>query len=345
MKLRLTAAIAAASLSMLSAGAASAGVTEINAGLDAMSQYNLIVRGDLQSKHEVEGRTFVGGNATGASNYNVDGIAGGYGLRVVGDVKDGWKSVKAGDIQVGGNVSQINFGGQAGGQDLTYGGTLSSMNVNSPDTATKVSGLGATMGAEFDTMVSNLTTLSTYLAGLTPTETVDLVTASNKAIFDATTSNNVAVFSIENLSGFANRQINYEGLSDYDLVVINVTGSGPMAVSSSTNFASEFGAGTNVIWNFTNATSLNFGAQNWFGSVLALNTTDVWNDSAIEGSMVFGGVFHQNGEVHTDTFGDFRFPPPPETPGVPEPATWAMMILGFGAAGAVLRRRRTLVAA
>jgi hypothetical protein len=31
--------------------------------------------------------------------------------------------------------------------------------------------------------------------------------------------------------------------------------------------------------------------------------------------------------------------------GVPEPATWAIMILGFGAAGAALRRRRTPVAA
>lgn len=30
---------------------------------------------------------------------------------------------------------------------------------------------------------------------------------------------------------------------------------------------------------------------------------------------------------------------------VPEPATWAMMIMGFGAAGAVLRRRRTMVLA
>jgi hypothetical protein len=31
-------------------------------------------------------------------------------------------------------------------------------------------------------------------------------------------------------------------------------------------------------------------------------------------------------------------PPPP--PGVPEPATWAMMLLGFGAAGTALRRSR-----
>jgi len=30
--------------------------------------------------------------------------------------------------------------------------------------------------------------------------------------------------------------------------------------------------------------------------------------------------------------------------GVPEPATWALMIMGFGSAGAMLRRRRTLAA-
>lgn len=31
--------------------------------------------------------------------------------------------------------------------------------------------------------------------------------------------------------------------------------------------------------------------------------------------------------------------------GVPEPATWALMIMGFGGAGAALRRRRVAVAA
>lgn len=33
-------------------------------------------------------------------------------------------------------------------------------------------------------------------------------------------------------------------------------------------------------------------------------------------------------------------PPPGATPGVPEPATWAMMVLGFGALGQALRGRR-----
>jgi hypothetical protein len=55
-------------------------------------------------------------------------------------------------------------------------------------------------------------------------------------------------------------------------------------------------------------------------------------------------------------YGDVIWPYPPQTydlayqvlsdatPGVPEPATWAMMIAGFGMAGGALRRRRALVA-
>jgi hypothetical protein len=38
------------------------------------------------------------------------------------------------------------------------------------------------------------------------------------------------------------------------------------------------------------------------------------------------------------------FVPVPNVSGVPEPATWAMMLVGFGGMGAVLRRRRRLAA-
>lgn len=34
----------------------------------------------------------------------------------------------------------------------------------------------------------------------------------------------------------------------------------------------------------------------------------------------------------------------PVTPSVPEPATWAMMIVGFGLVGGAMRRRKTTVA-
>jgi hypothetical protein len=54
-------------------------------------------------------------------------------------------------------------------------------------------------------------------------------------------------------------------------------------------------------------------------------------------SIVFGGVANQI--VFDDvTFGS-------ATPGIPEPATWATMLTGLAAAGAMLRRRRSLAPA
>jgi hypothetical protein len=41
---------------------------------------------------------------------------------------------------------------------------------------------------------------------------------------------------------------------------------------------------------------------------------------------------------------DNRFIDPLATGAVPEPAAWALMITGFGAAGAMLRRRRAIAA-
>ena len=38
-------------------------------------------------------------------------------------------------------------------------------------------------------------------------------------------------------------------------------------------------------------------------------------------------------------------PPPTQPPAVPEPGTWAMLILGFGATGIAMRRRRSSTAA
>ncbi len=58
----------------------------------------------------------------------------------------------------------------------------------------------------------------------------------------------------------------------------------------------------------------------------------VWTNSATQDSAL-GDLYSQ----------DIPFAPP--TSAVPEPATWAMMITGFGLAGAAMRRRRGALAA
>ena len=55
-----------------------------------------------------------------------------------------------------------------------------------------------------------------------------------------------------------------------------------------------------------------------------------WADSAYQTGLAYDGA----------VIGDTPIP----NPGVPEPATWAMLIAGFGLVGATMRRRRTVAA-
>jgi choice-of-anchor A domain-containing protein len=337
MRLRLLAASAAAMV--LSATGAQAGVTELNAALDAMSYYNLIVKGDVTTTSEVEGRGFVGGALKGqATQFNMDNLSG-TGLTVVGNVEGGKKNTW-GDIQVGGNVdSGVEFQ-SAGAQVLSYGGTLSNTNVNFPNTAVQVAGLGATLAAERDAMFANLDELSLYLRDLAVTDTTTLDGSNLK--FDAGAGSGIAVFDIANLEAElgGTSDLKFVFPTDYDMVVINVAGTN-ISLPGGFNFNGPSNLGTKVIWNFYEATTLDFGSKAWYGSVLATHAQATIGNF-IEGSAVFAGLT-ANGEIHTPGFDNYDIPPPSTV--VPEPATWAMIILGFGAIGSSIRRRRAVLAA
>jgi len=332
MRLHLLAATAAAIV--LSATGAQAGVTELNAALDAMSYYNLIVKGDVTTTSEVEGRGFVGGALKGqATQFNLDNLSG-VGLTVVGDVEGGKKNTW-GDIKIGGDVlSGVEFQ-SAGAQVLSYGGTLSNTNVNNPDTAVQVAGLGATLAADRDAMFANLDELSLYLKDLDATDTTTMDGSNLK--FDAGAGSGVAVFNISDLGAAfsTTSDLKFVFPTDYDLVVVNVAGTS-IGLPGGFNFNGPSNLGTKVVWNFYEATTLDFGSKAWYGSVLATHAQATIGNF-IEGSAVFAGLT-ANGEIHTPGLTNYDIPPPAPAP---EPATWAMMILGFGAAGAVMRRRRT----
>jgi hypothetical protein len=75
-----------------------------------------------------------------------------------------------------------------------------------------------------------------------------------------------------------------------------------------------------------------------FQQTLAIPKSGYFNASAIDGQLIDYFSIAANG-----TLGDIRQIRIGGVTGVvPEPATWAMMLLGFGAAGAVLRTRRRL---
>lgn len=122
------------------------------------------------------------------------------------------------------------------------------------------------------------------------------------------------------------------------------------------NYAAGFSTGFSFFYSSSTAAAVNvYDGLNATGNLLgSLNLTAQYNQNCagdpnggfcnwtavgvafggLAKSIDFGGTANQSG-FDNITFGS-------STPGsaVPEPATWAMMIAGFGMAGATLRRRR-----
>jgi hypothetical protein len=88
------------------------------------------------------------------------------------------------------------------------------------------------------------------------------------------------------------------------------------------------------------------GTQILSGSVPNNGKVDVWAqnaevmDSVKIYNLMSGQTTYDFSDIRHTSFDAAAI----SSPGVPEPATWAMMIAGFGMAGAMLRRRRAAVA-
>ena len=379
MRLRLAAPFAAATIALFAASGALAAkepaeptAASANAGLQALRDYNLITLKDLSSSQQVQGRVFVGGNLGGGSSevYSKPGAfagSGKAGLTVVGDVTGAKNLANGSGAQVGGSVKgglnlnssnqKIDIAGSAtningsSGSAITVGGNVGNLNTNG---GTLVLGgvktgningkfsyakdplptLSTDLQAQQATYVVALKDLSGYLAGLDATN--GFKTTSNSIVFDTGgAKGDLAVFDLDltNTSVLQNREIKFAFPTAFDTVVINVAGTD---INFGANFNGPDGLGSKVIWNFYEATTLNF-TNSFYGSVLAPNAA-MSNSNFIQGS-VAASALDQRGAIQMSNYtGKLAFADLQNA--VPEPATWAMMILGFGGIDAVLRRRR-----
>lgn len=136
-------------------------------------------------------------------------------------------------------------------------------------------------------------------------------------------------------------------------VLINVTGDN-INMTGGLNF----GNASNILWNFVDATNIRAQNVSIGGSVLAPDATFAGGGGTVAGSLIVGSFNGAMSFGNAGYAGDFLdapppvvwpslpievTPPSPDLPGltaVPEPGVWMLMILGFGAVGAELRRRR-----
>lgn len=281
----------------------------------------------------------VGGNL-GSSNFNASGSA----VDVGGNFGGNLNLSNGQTVNVGGSVTG-SVNGSNNTQTVNAGGSING-NANGAGFNPNL-GIGwnaastfQAVAAEKATLEADLKALSSALGGLSIVSNPSTINAGGQGpTFNAV--DNGAGYALFNIAGslLASNEIDFTGGSTMPIIV-NVSGA---SITWTANPVGGYSGLRNqqIIWNFTEATNIAF-QKLVHGSVLAPFAT-ISNTTPIEGSVVAAN-FNQGGEVHLGTYklgGDFL-----NTPGgsvVPEPATWAMMIMGFGLVGAAMRRRALAV--
>jgi hypothetical protein len=129
---------------------------------------------------------------------------------------------------------------------------------------------------------------------------------------------------------FTSAPITTDGLGDFEAIAIN-TGNTPLTVGQNyiALFADITGDGANATFAlvppfFSHPGVVGDGGFNFYNNDHTLGSinSNVWDDFSDFGSLAYTATFSS---------------------GVPEPASWAMMLLGMGAVGFAMRRRETTV--
>jgi choice-of-anchor A domain-containing protein len=293
---------------------------------DNASNYNLFVLGNMNVKSsDVEGRVAVGGNAT-LDSYSVGADA----------------SSKTVNLVVGGNLKAgVNGGGSTNGLTVV-GGTATYKNWSSAG----LQAAGTPLPVDFGAEATRLDALTAAIAGYATTGTVGTVPWGGQFTVNATDPGQ-NVFDLSGALLATSNTFTIDLHNTGQTVIINVDGTADH-FSGGLNIVG--GSASQVLWNFSDAQTLSFSSIGMLGSVLAPNADYLGGWSVLTGQLIVKSFSDTLGSTQINNGDDFAgnlLVPRPQAhiPAVPEPATWAMMILGFGLAGGMLRRRRGALAA
>jgi choice-of-anchor A domain-containing protein len=317
------------------------------AAISALKQLNVVTFRDLNSSDQhIEGKAWVGGDLNGRVTVTQKSgpyTSGSYNALTVAGKAEKWDAENGAGgpikVQIGGSSGQAVMNGDG---SVQTGGTFDTQGFNPSSTKTvqqNVAGLANSLATQNASLVSDLKSLSTYLNGLSGTAITNLssaLTYSSGAKYSVFTMSE-SVFE----TGNANFNSLFTNMPADVITVINVAGL-DLDEGGGSNF-NAFTGYQNVIWNFTQATTLDLG--NWYGTILAPNAVLTQSSGGNLTGSVVADTFNMRGEVHVSTFqgsaANTQALLASSVPAaVPEVGTWAMMVLGFGTIGGALRSQR-----
>jgi len=184
----------------------------------------------------------------------------------------------------------------------------------------------------FSALFSQASTASTALAGYSNTGVTTINPGGNIGwlTFAGDGSSAVQVFSISGIDLLNSHLIQVSNVPLTSTILVNVTGA--FAQLASVDSSAPFDPfGGKVLFNFKDATQVNFANTGLHASVLAPNALITSFSGHIKGVV-----------IGKEWLGDFEVQPglAPLLLAVPEPETYAMMLAGLGLMGYVARRRR-----
>ena len=288
--------------------------------LSSLTDYSVVVSGNLSTNSDIEGRTIVGGNITSSSSAN-------FGIRLQNTVPRSDLVLRVAGNIVAGNPIQLNAG------SLELGGSRNNRIVNYNGGGSLVSN----PGVNYSGIIEDLTLASQNLATYGSNSNALFISngPGQPGPFRMTASPDsagLAVFSINSNNLFGNNLVQQIELltNNSTNILINVAGqsvnwtAGNMVGNLTQNKWRE-----RVVWNFYQATSIDFGSRNMMGQVLAPNAT-VTTSANIDGS-IFAKNLITTSEVHLPGYrGSIVV--------IPEPSTSLLGIIG-ATAMLFLRRR------
>ncbi len=334
-------------------GSSSFGSGRGSQGATPSSRRTLTVGGNLTANINLNNGPN-GGNGLVASNHGVL-VGGNYN---VGSINGGGASVDVGGnisgnnlnlsnnqvVNAGGNIT-ASMNGSNASQRVNSGGSIAGNANGAIYTRNKGIGWNAAstsvaVTAEAAKLTTDLSALSQELSTLSLLNNPSsFVMGGQGPIFTAVNGGNG--FALFNIAGHIlnSNEIAFTQSGGPMPIIINVSGT---SINWRGNSVGGYNASLNpfLIWNFYEATDLTISGAMKHGSILAPLANLITNGVDLEGSIVAKN-FNQSGQVHLGTYAggsDFLAEP------IPEPSSWAMLVIGFGLIGGMMRRRTATMA-